>query len=205
MKESWRLYALPILKEKNYRWSKSWTSIDDIGRLYDGREFTYNDYLKTEQAYVNLLISLFRYLHAQKIKIIQLEVYEDLPPNTIYDKDGKLNEWYNKVKNNMSLSLDNLQYIVPLILRENMWGTFYHKRTRTYIHFGYDYYVYVNSPMFYFCNDNNAYFNIDLERLVSSNGLFIEYNTIRITQKLHGREYNEVLLHDLPDRCAGHA
>lgn len=205
MKESWRLYALPILKEKNYRWSKSWTSIDDIGRLYDGREFTYNDYLKTEQAYVNLLISLFRYLHAQKIKIIQLEVYEDLPPNTIYDKDGKLNEWYNKVKNNMSLSLDNLQYIVPLILRENMWGTIYHKRTRTYIHFGYDYYVYVNSPMFYFCNDNNAYFNIDLERLVSSNGLFIEYNTIRITQKLHGREYNEVLLHDLSDRCIGHA
>lgn len=205
MKESWRLYALPILKEKNYRCSKSWTSIDDIGRLYDGRKFTYNDYLKTEQAYVNLLISLFRYLHAQKIKIIQLEVYEDLPPNTIYDKDGKLNEWYNKVKNNMSLSLDNLQYIVPLILRENMWGTIYHKRTRTYIHFGYDYYVYVNSPMFYFCNDNNAYFNIDLERLVSSNGLFIEYNTIRITQKLHGREYNEVLLHDLSDRCIGHA
>lgn len=175
MNDNWSINTLPILKEENYRWSNSWTSIGDIGRIYNGRKFTYEDYYQTEQAYVKLLVAIFQYLHARKIKLIQLEVYEDLPPKTTYDKSGELRKWHKKVKNDMSLSLEDLHYIVPLILRENMWGTLYHKRSRTYIHFGYDYYVYVNSSMFYYHNDDKVYFNVDLEKLVSKYGLFIEY------------------------------
>ena len=101
----WRLSAIAIIKEENYRWSDSWTSIYDIGRIYNGHEFTFDDYLKTEQAYINLLVSMFEYLHAQKIKLIHLEVYEINPPISAYDKYGMLKKWYKKVSNNISLSM----------------------------------------------------------------------------------------------------
>lgn len=175
MNDRWRLYTIPILKEENYRWSDSWTSISDVGHMYHGRKFTFNDYCKTEQAYIRFITSLFEYLHAQKIKLIHLEVYDDDPPLPMCDKDGALKEWHNKIFNNMSLTIEDIQYVVPLILRENAWGTLYHKRTKTYIHFGYDYYVYVNSSRFYSYNDDKVYFNMEIERLVSKYGLFIEY------------------------------
>ena len=43
MNDNWSKKALPILKEENYRWSESWTSIVDIGREYHGKAFTYNN------------------------------------------------------------------------------------------------------------------------------------------------------------------
>ena len=89
----------------------------------------------------------------------------------------------------MSLTLEEIQYIVPLILRENAWGTLYHKRTKTYIHFGYDYYVYVNSPKFYFIYKEKAFFNTIIDKFASLNGLFVEYESIQITQKMNEEEY----------------
>ena len=170
----WRLSAIAIIKEENYRWSDSWTSIYDIGRIYNGHEFTFDDYLKTEQAYINLLVSMFEYLHAQKIKLIHLEVYEINPPISAYDKYGMLKKWYKKVSNNISLSLSDIPYVVSLILRENIWGVLYHKRTKTYIRFGYDYYVYVSSPVFMSCSNQGLFVNDDFVKLVSKYGLFIE-------------------------------
>ena len=189
MNDRWRLYTIPILKEENYRWSDSWTSISDVGRMFHGREFTFDDYCKTEQAYIRFLTSLFEYLHAQKIKLVHLEVYDDYPPLPMYDQDGVLRKWHNKIFNNMSLTLEEIQYIVPLILRENAWGTVYHKRTKTYIHFGYDYYVYVNSPKFYFIYKEKAFFNTIIDKFASLNGLFVEYESIQITQKMNEEEY----------------
>lgn len=85
-----------------------------------------------------------------------------------------MREWHEKVKNNMSLSLQDLQYVVPLILRENMWGTLYHKRTKTYIHFGYDYYVYVNNPELFQIIDGKDVYNPDFIKMVSQNQLYLE-------------------------------
>jgi hypothetical protein len=173
-KIKWCYNALPVLKEDNYRWSNSWTSIYDIG-IYNGNKFTYKEYKKTEKAYVDLIVSIFKYVGAKKIKLIHFD-HGITPPIAKYDKDGMLKKWYQRVSNHMSLSLDDIQYIVPLILRENIWGTLYHKRTRTYVRFGYDYYVYVNSPSFYHHSETDVYFNIDIARMVSQCGLFIEYD-----------------------------
>ena len=174
MNDRWRLYTIPILKEENYRRSDSWTSISDVGRMYKGREFTFNDYCKTEQAYIRFLTSLFEYLHVQKIKLVHLEVYDDYPPLPMYDQDGVLTKWHNKIFNNMSLTLEEIQYVVPLILRENAWGTLYHKRTKTYIHFGYDYYVYVNSPKLFQIVDGKDVYNPDFVEMVHKYGLYLE-------------------------------
>lgn len=192
MNDNWTINTFPILKEKNYRWSNSWTSMSDIGRVYQGKIFTYKEYKKTEQSYINFFVKLFKYVHAHKVKIIQ---FSDLkfPVRATYDRNGKLREWYEKIDNNMSLSLDEIQYVIPLILRENIYGVLYHKKSKTYIHFGYDYYVYVNSPCFYFLQGEQAVFNTDLDQLASHNGLFVEYEGTRITQKMDGEEYAKFL------------
>lgn len=188
MNDNWSINALPILKEENYRWSDSWTSISDIGRVYHGKVFTFKEYKKTEQSYINFIADLFKYVHAHKVKIIQLSDCK-FPVRAAYDKNGKLREWYDKLENNMSLSLEDLQYVVPLILREYMYGVLYHKMSKTYIHFGYDYYVYVNSPEFYFRKTENAVFNTDLDKLATQNNLYIEYDGIRVTHMMDGDEY----------------
>ena len=172
----WRLSSVAIVKEQNYGERYTWTSISDVGRVYDGRIFTYNDYLTTEQSYVNLFISLFEYVHAKKIKLIHLSINKNYPPIATYDKSGMLKTWYNKVDDNMSLSIENLKFVVPLILRENMWGVLYHKQTKTHIRFGYDYYVYVRSPKLFHNNSEEIVFNNDFLEMVSNNGLYINYD-----------------------------
>ncbi len=171
--ENWRFSAAAILKEENYRWSNSWTSISDIGRVYQGKIFTYKEYKKTEQSYINFFVKLFKYVHAHKVKIIQ---FSDLkfPVRATYDRNGKLREWYEKIDNNMSLSLDEIQYVIPLILRENIYGVLYHKKSKTYIHFGYDYYVYVNSPKLFQIVDGKDVYNPDFVEMVHKYGLYIE-------------------------------
>lgn len=190
MNDNWSINTLPILKEENYRGSDSWTAISDIGRVYQDKIFTYKEYKKTEQSYINFFVDLFKYVHAHKVKIVQFSDKDKyIPVRATYDRNGKLREWYDKVENNMSLSLEDLRYVVPLILRENIYGVLYHKRSKTYIHFGYDYYVYVNSPIFYFLQGKQAVLNTDLDRLATQNGLFIEYEGTRITHKMKGEEY----------------
>ena len=58
----WRLSSIAVVKEKNYRFSDSWTSISDIGKVYNNKLFTYQEYLKTENSYINLFISIFNYI-----------------------------------------------------------------------------------------------------------------------------------------------
>ena len=190
MNDNWCMNTLPILKEENYNkaWSETWSSIDEIGRVYNGHVFTYKEYKKKEQSFINFFVELFKYVHARKVKIIQLRKNR-FPVNATYDRKGVLRTWYDRIENNLSLTLDDLQYVVPLILRENIWGTLYHKNSKTYIHFGYDYFVYVNSPMFHYCKEMNGYLNTDFEKLVFQNKLFIDYNAIRITKKMIGEEY----------------
>ena len=170
--ENWRFTAAAIFKEKDYPQNGTWTSIADIGRIYNGREFTYDDYLKTEQSYINIFVSMFEYLHVKKIKLIHLTVNDIVPPQGhLYDEMLRL--WYGKVYNNMSLSLEDLQYVVPLILRENIYGVLFHKRTNTYVRFGYDYYVYVNSPNLFKIVDGQEFYNLDFVNMVYQNGLYL--------------------------------
>ena len=143
----WRLSSIAVVKEKNYRFSDSWTSISDIGKVYNNKLFTYQEYLKTENSYINLFISIFNYLNAQKIKLIHLDKMETLHSEiSLYDSEGILEEWYKKVTNNMSFKISDIKYIAPLILRENIWGVLFHQSSKTYIRFGFDYYVYIRSP-----------------------------------------------------------
>lgn len=171
--EYWRFSAAAVLKEKNYQQSDSWTSFGDIGRIYNGHELTYEDYLRTEQSYVRLFVAMFKYLHAQKIRLVHFAVNDiTLPQDSFYDE--MLMSWYGKVFNNMSLSLEELQYVVPLILRENILGVLYHKRTNTYVRFGYDYYVYINSPKLFQYVDGKDLYNPHFVEMVHQNGLYLE-------------------------------
>ena len=49
-----------------------------------------------------------------------------------------------------------------------------HKRTNTYVRFGYDYYVYVNSPLLFQLVDGKDCYNIDFIEMVYQNGLYLK-------------------------------
>ena len=173
----WRLSSIAVVKEKNYRFSDSWTSISDIGKVYNNKLFTYQEYLKTENSYINLFISIFNYLNAQKIKLIHLDKMETLHSEiSLYDSEGILEEWYKKVSNNMSFQISDIKYIAPLILRENIWGVLFHQSSKTYIRFGFDYYVYIRSPRLFQNTKYGTIFNDDFVNMVNENKLFIEYD-----------------------------
>lgn len=168
-----------ILKEEGYHtmsFEDSWTSIYDIGRVYQGKKFTYRDYLETERKYVRLFQQVFHYLNARTIKLKRL--YKTGRPKAVYDRNGELRACYDRLADNASLSIDDLRLVVPMLLREDIHGVLYHRRTRTYIHFGYDYYEYIVSPVFYrtprYQNAETEYLNPDIVRMVKENGLFMD-------------------------------
>ena len=105
-----------------------WTSISDIGKVFDGTILSQDTYLKTEKAYIDCCIELIEKAKISKLSIKKAEYYTD----------------------NMRFpsSISNAQEIRQVItacLREQCWLKLVAKDF--FIHFGYDYYMYVGSVL----------------------------------------------------------
>lgn len=105
-----------------------WTSISDIGKAFDGVTLSQDAYAKTEKAYIDCCIELIEKAKISKLYIKQAEYYTE----------------------NISFpsSISNTQEIRQVItacLREQCWL----KLTSHdfFIHFGYDYYMYIGSSL----------------------------------------------------------
>ena len=131
---------------------EDWTSIGDIGKKFGGKEFTYSEYEQTECRYLKLVEEICSELDVTQMKITDLE-----------DRSGECD-----YQNGATLtSVKQITNLVKDCLREKYWCKLSTKNF--YIHFGYDYYLYIGSCL------NFQYMN----NLVSKNGLFIEFITGR--------------------------
>ena len=54
-----------------------WTAYSDIGKIYNGKEFDYPEYMKIESNYIEMLVHIFKLLKIDKLKILCLEKYEE--------------------------------------------------------------------------------------------------------------------------------
>ena len=70
--------------------------MSDIGRVYQGKIFTYKEYKKNEQSYINFFVQLFKYVHAHRVKIIQFNDLK-IPVRATYDRNGKLKNGMRKL------------------------------------------------------------------------------------------------------------
>jgi hypothetical protein len=121
----------PLLRnEHGHFLTEDWTSISDIGRTFAQRLLTQSAYQLVEDAYLST-IELF--LNEAQISAMTLAAIEGHGTDISFKKGTSIG-----FKDILSLS--------RLTLREELWAKFTIPG-KAYIHFGYDYYMYLGVPI----------------------------------------------------------
>lgn len=117
----------PKYRDSNGAYTKNeWTSISDIGKNFDGKIFTRDEYIEIEDKYLDAIEIFINYHNIKKIRLVNLENYNDFNLKGIELKD------YNVYPNKEAL------IIAKYILREDFWGEL-KGENGIEICFGYDY------------------------------------------------------------------
>lgn len=103
-----------------------WTGFSDIGKVFGGTKLSQDIYLKTERAYIDCCIELIEKSQISSLSIEQPEYYTEnihFPSSISNTKE--------------------IRQVISACLREQCWL----KPTYEdfFIHFGYDYYMYIGS------------------------------------------------------------
>lgn len=138
----------PIFRDElGYYQKEEWTAMSDVGKIYDGKIFTYEEYLEAEAKYVNAVFLTMDFFKSKQLTIKHIFKLKNLKKVKRF-KDEKL------YKNMLCFNADDviegkdeIEHLVKLRLREyigelEVWVD---KRTRTEILFGFDYYMYIKT------------------------------------------------------------
>lgn len=153
----------PALRDKKGSYLKNeWTSMYDVGKVFDKKKFSIEDYLSIEQKYLTAITTIFgeNLINQMKIKNIE-KFYIHHECFEYYTQD--LIDQFCLLNEKTVITKKVLTNILRLILRENIWARI-ETRDHQYIHFGYDYYMYTGIK-----NVEDSIIR-DVERL----GLFVE-------------------------------
>ena len=122
-----------------------WTSFSDIGSVFNGTKLTEDIYLKTEKAYIDCCIELINREHISNLSLENLECYKDniTFPTKVFDAE-------------------QIRQVITACLREQCWFKLVGKDF--FIHFGWDYYMYVGTSLP----------NVIVEQVATRYGLYCE-------------------------------
>lgn len=125
----WRITKYnPVYRNNNGNYLKDeWTDYSDIGKSFEGIRLTETEYAKIENAYINAVLLLMNCSNIDALKIIDLERIDDI----------------KGIKNNALIYKEHISEIIRSILRNKFWCKL--ESDEFYIHFGYDYYMYIGS------------------------------------------------------------
>jgi hypothetical protein len=116
-----------------------WTSISDIGNSYGGTALTLAEYLATEDRYVASALAFLRESGIPRLVVEDLEV---AAPSAKAQELGL--SPLSPPEEGARLDADGVADVVRMALREDIWCRL-EAPGRFFIHFGYDYYMYVGS------------------------------------------------------------
>jgi hypothetical protein len=108
---------------------EEWTSISDLGKTFCGHVFTQIEYTRVEATYLETVSKFLSESRIETLTIDKLEMHQQMYSFEV----------------GQSLKLDAIQEISRLSLREILWCQLRHPR-REYLHFGYDFYMYIGVP-----------------------------------------------------------
>lgn len=114
-----------------------WTSICDIGKVFDGRILTDSQYKITEQAYIDCCIEILQKSGISKLTVSSTEYYD----NEIH------------FPNILDTEID-IRMVIMYCLQERCWTKL--ETNNFFIHFGYDYYVYIGTKLPYILVEETA-------------------------------------------------
>lgn len=142
---SWRVTKYdPLLRRNNIYQREEWTSFYEVGKVIDGKIVTFSEYFQIESAYVHAVRSIMDYLNISALQIKELEKYNtksEVNQNPMYSET--FIELLNTTYDGQVVPKAEIGQLVRLILRENIWCKLVNDRM--FVHFGYDYYMYVGS------------------------------------------------------------
>ena len=162
--QDWRFTAHAIVKykpeyynEEGHYTREEWGAMGDVGKVYNGNLFTLEEYLDTEQRYVDAVLELMRTTNSQYLTVFFMG---DTPRSRkwalkkMIDKknrflvcDKPLYETYVNLQQGKRIHINKIDPIVRLNLREYTYTALVNWENHLEIHFGYDYYMYCNSRL----------------------------------------------------------
>lgn len=123
----------PSFRDANGAFLKEdWTSYSDIGRIFSGTPLSESEYLAVENAY---LLSVEDFLREAGVEMLQLRGLENNARHALLQFIQPL----------ALLSVPQCVDFSRIALREISWGKLV-APGRAYVHFGYDYHMYLGLP-----------------------------------------------------------
>lgn len=131
----------PEFKTKDGKYLKNeWTSISDIGKLFDDGILNSENYLEVENNYVESVRLILDELKSDYLKVVGLEKFDtDLGDETFAGYSINDHNLFNKIKEGSELSIEESLSLLRLIIRERIWCFLVNKNIT--IRAGYDFYM----------------------------------------------------------------
>lgn len=145
-KYGWRItkYNPAFRDEKGAYQKDEWIMFSQIGVSFDDKELTFKEYKRVEDSYV---LTALRFLSEAGLKSLKITSLETNKPNVKQSLLADIPYNPKLVKNEIDVSEKDLESICRLILREVIWCRL-ESDSDFYIHFGWDYYMYVGSNVY---------------------------------------------------------
>lgn len=142
----WRLSKYdPALRDHAGNFlGNDWTSFSDIGKSFDGKVLDVATYLEVENAYVESIVSFFDAVRIEDLYLEQFERCSDWELMALDRRIG-LPEDLPAFVIGKSLKGSDWECFIRLALREVIWGQLHNAKADAYLHFGYDFYVYLGA------------------------------------------------------------
>jgi len=139
----WRItkYNPQYRDEKGRYLMNEWTSYSDIGKRFSDKILTMSTYITVESSYINVVTSMMNELVLSSFTIVELEKGEY--DEKAYESNDVYKTLYDKLKEGKKIFIDEIGMVLRLILRETIWGKLVNNNA--FVHFGYDYYMYVGA------------------------------------------------------------
>lgn len=136
----------PLFRDANGRYIKEdWTSISDIGKIFEGNILTGEEYKSTEDKYVKAVQLIMNYMNAPFIVVSNVRKSSD---DADFEKtikkylelynDNYLKGTYYNIIDNMKFSSEQIDSLIRLLLREEIGADVYYE-TKLKVFIGYDY------------------------------------------------------------------
>lgn len=138
----------PIFRnELGHYQEDEWTSISDIGKSYNGNEFTFDEYIKIENRYVEAVFLIMDFFKSTEVRITHIFKFQN---KNRFNKHNSFNlfETYKKIEiGSIIKNRNEIAELIKLRLREHIaeLEITIDNRSRTEILFGFDYYMYLKT------------------------------------------------------------
>jgi len=141
---AWRIskYDPGLRDAQGHFQGDEWTFFAQIGRSFNGKPLTYKDYVAVESAYVHTIMRFLSDVGLDSLRISGLTA-----PSTTFIARRELQDILLRPEDlcdDSVIELDQLADVIRLNLRELTWCRL-QEAGRFYLHFGWDYYVYIGS------------------------------------------------------------